>query len=79
MSLRDAINQLFTDARDIAQLVAPICAVLGFIGLGVMYMGSSWPLIGDWKKDNPRAANQVVMGLLFVIAASSITTLISFS
>jgi hypothetical protein len=44
-----------------------------------MYMGSSWPLIGYWKKDNPRAANQVVMGLLFVIAASSITTLISFS
>lgn len=79
MSLRDAINQLFTDARDIAQLVAPICAVLGFIGLGIMYMGSSWPLIGDWKKDNPRAANQVVMGLLFVIAASSITTIISFS
>ncbi|MBE7511457.1 MAG: hypothetical protein IT323_06550 [Anaerolineae bacterium] len=79
MSLRDAINQFFTDARDIAQLIAPICAVLGFIGLGIMYMGSSWPLIGDWKKDNPRAANQVVMGLLFVIAASSITTIISFS
>jgi len=22
-----------------------------------MYMGSSWPIIGDWKKDNPKAAN----------------------
>jgi hypothetical protein len=44
-----------------------------------MYMGSSWPLIGDWKRDNPRAANQVVLGLLFVIAASSITTIISFA
>ncbi len=79
MSLRDAINQFFTDARDIAQLIAPVCAVLGFIGLGIMYMGSSWPLIGDWKRDNPRAANQVVLGLLFVIAASSITTIISFA
>jgi hypothetical protein len=36
VSLRDAINQLFTDARDIAQLIAPICAVLGFIGLGIV-------------------------------------------
>jgi hypothetical protein len=30
-------------------------------------------------RDNPKAANQVVMGLLFVIAAGSITTIISFS
>jgi hypothetical protein len=51
---------------------SPLC-------LPYMYMGSSWPLIGDWKRDNPKAANQVVMGLLFVIAAGSITTIISFS
>ena len=30
-------------------------------------------------RDNPKAANQVVMGLLFVIVAGSITTIISFS
>ena len=29
-------------------------------------------------KDNPKAANQVVMGLIFVIFASSVTTLITF-
>jgi phage-related minor tail protein len=79
LSLKDAIQQLFNDAKDIAQLIAPIAAVLGFLGLGIMYMGSSWPLIGDWKRDNPKAANQVVLGLLFVIAAGSITTIISFS
>jgi phage-related minor tail protein len=79
LSLKDAIQQLFNDAKDIAQLIAPIAAVLGFLGLGIMYMGSSWPLIGDWKRDNPKAANQVVIGLLFVIAAGSITTIISFS
>ncbi len=79
MSLKDAIQKLFTDAKDIAQLIAPLAAVLGFIGLGIMYMGSSWPLIGDWKRDNPKAANQVVLGLLFVIAAGSITTIISFA
>ena len=50
---------------------SPLC-------LPYMYMGSSWPIVGDWKKDNPKAANQVVMGLLFVIFASSVTTLITF-
>ena len=79
MNLKDAITHLFTDAKDIAQVIAPIAAVLGFLGLGIMYMGSSWPLVGDWKRDNPKAANQVVLGLLFVVAASSVTTLISFS
>ena len=79
MNLGDAIQDLFNDVRDVAQLIAPIAAVIGFLGLGLMYMGSSWPIIGDWKKDNPKAANQVVVGLLFVIFASSVTTLITFS
>ncbi|MDX2137568.1 MAG: hypothetical protein SF123_05690 [Chloroflexota bacterium] len=30
-------------------------------------------------KDNPKAANQVVIGLLFVVFASSVTALISFT
>lgn len=79
MSLADAIQDLFSDVRDVAQIIAPIAAVIGFLGLGLMYMGSSWPVISDWKKDNPKAANQVVVGLLFVIFASSVTTLIAFN
>src|SRR5690554_5541216 len=79
LDLATAIEQLFGDVQTAAQTIAPLVAVIGFIGLGVMYMGSSWPIIGDWKKDNPKAANQVVVGLLFVIFASSVTTLISFT
>jgi choline-glycine betaine transporter len=79
MNLKDFITQLFTDAKDIAQVVAPLAAVLGCLGIGIMYMGSSWPIVGDWKRDNPKAANALVIGLLFVILAGSVTTLISFS
>ncbi len=79
VSLSQTIEQWFTEAQSVAQLVAPMAAFLGFIGLGLMYMGSSWPIIGQWKQDNPRAANQVVVGLVFVIAASTIASLISFS
>lgn len=79
MNLRDFIEQLFTDIRDVAQIIAPLAAVIGFLGLGIMYMGSSWPIVGDWKRDNPKAANQVVIGLLFVVFAASVTALITFA
>jgi phage-related minor tail protein len=58
MNLAQAIQDLFTDIRDVAQIIAPIAAVIGFLGLGILYLGSSWPIIGDWKKDNPKAANK---------------------
>ena len=79
MNLGEFIQQLFSDIRDVAQIIAPIAAVIGFLGLGIMYMGSSWPIVGDWKRDNPKAANQVVIGLLFVIFAASVTTLVTFT
>jgi phage-related minor tail protein len=79
MNLSEAIQDLFNDIRDVAQIIAPIAAVIGFLGLGLMYMGSSWPIVGDWKRENPKAANQVVIGLLFVVFASSVTALISFA
>ena len=79
MNLSQAIQDLFGDVQQTAQIIAPIAAIIGFIGLGIMYMGSSWPIIGDWKRDNPKAANQVVIGLLFVVFASSVTALISFT
>ena len=49
MDLSTAIEQFFGDVQTAAQTIAPLIAVIGFIGLGVMYMGSSWPIIGDWK------------------------------
>ena len=79
MTIAEFIQQLFGDIQGIVQVIAPIAAVIGFVGLGIMYMGSSWPLLGDWKKDNPKAASQVVIGLLFVIFAASVTTLIAFN
>ena len=49
MSLSQTIEQWFAEAQTVAQLVAPMAAFLGFVGVGVMYMGSSWPIIGQWK------------------------------
>jgi len=74
-----AIETFFTDLQGLLQVVAPIFAFLGVVGLGLMYMGSSMPVIGDWKKNNPQAASSVVMGLVFVLLASSVASLISFT
>lgn len=49
MDLATAIEDLLGDVQTTAQTIAPLVAVIGFIGLGVMYMGSSWPIVGDWK------------------------------
>ena len=74
-----AVEGFFTDLKALLQVIAPIFAFLGVIGLGLMYMGSSFPIIGDWKKNNPQAASSVVMGLVFVLLASSVASLISFT
>ncbi|MEO0563848.1 MAG: hypothetical protein AAF125_17215 [Chloroflexota bacterium] len=79
MNLTQLIENLFNEALAVAQVIAPLAAVIGFVGLGVMYMSSSWPILGDWKRDNPKAASQVVMGLLFIVFASTAATLVSFN
>jgi hypothetical protein len=37
------------------------------------------PVVSDWKRNNPQAASSVVMGLVFVLLASSVASLISFT
>lgn len=36
MNLGEFIQQLFNDIRDVAQIIAPIAAVIGFLGLGIV-------------------------------------------
>jgi hypothetical protein len=78
-SLTQTIQSWFEDFKELAQIIAPIVAFLGFVGLGIMYMGSSLPIISTWRQSNPQAATQVVMGLFFVIIASGVASVISFT
>ena len=78
-NLGTSVEAFFTDVQNLAQIIAPVFAFLGVIGLGIMYMGSSWPILSDWKKNNPQAASSVTMGLVFVLLASSVASLISFT
>ena len=44
-----AVEGFFTDLKALLQIIAPIFAFLGVVGIGLMYMGSSMPVISDWK------------------------------
>jgi hypothetical protein len=77
--LTTEVEAFFNDLKALAQVIAPIVAFLGFCGLGIMYMGSSIPIISDWKRNNPQASSQVVLGLIFVLLASSVASFVSFT
>ncbi|MAU12438.1 MAG: hypothetical protein CL607_21620 [Anaerolineaceae bacterium] len=76
-----SVETFFTQLEDLLLAISGSMAVIGMIGLAIMYLGSSWPLISDWKRDNPRMATQVTIGLLLLVfvgggglAALGITT-----
>lgn len=55
----------------------PACPVRG--GLGGNGRSDAYCAAILLHRDNPKAANQVVIGLLFVVFASSVTALITFT
>ena len=74
--LQDQLTQIFGSLITIAKTIAPAVGILGFIGLGILYMGSSWPIISTWKQQNPQAVGNVMMGLFFVLFASLVASII---
>lgn len=77
--LVDQFTAFFNDFKAMMQVIAPLIAFIGVVGIGCIYMGSGWPIIGPWKQRNPDMANSFVIGLLLVVGASTITGFISFT
>ena len=65
-----AIQDFITNLEQTLLAVAGSFAVIGVLGLGFMYLGSSLPLISTWKQDHPKAFNDVALGLIFLVVAS---------
>jgi hypothetical protein len=66
----DAIQNFIQDVETTLLAVAGSFAVIGVLGLGFMYLGSSLPIISQWKQDHPKAFNDVALGLFFLVLAS---------
>ena len=61
------VEGFFETIEDLMIAVATSAAVIGFLGLALMNLGSSIPFIAEWKQENPKAARSVMMGLLLLI------------
>ncbi len=79
MDLKTQIEQFFNDLKAIMQILAPICAFIGLVGAGVIYMGSSWPVVGRLKRNNPELMDNMFIGMAVLLAAGTISSLVVFS
>ena len=79
MDLKTQIEQFFNGIKDVLKLIAPVCAFIGLVGAGIIYLGSSWPVIGLLKRDNPDLMNNMFIGMGILLAAGTISALIVFS
>ncbi len=66
----DAIQSFIQEVESTLIAISGSFAVIGVLGLGFMYLGSSLPLISQWKQDHPKAFHDVTMGLVFLVMAS---------
>ena len=64
------IESFFSSTEAIFMSIAGFMVVIAFFGLAFMYLGSALPIIGDWKKENPKAARDVIIGLVLLIFIS---------
>lgn len=67
----DTIQNFISDLESMLLAISGSMAVIGVLGLGFMYLGSSLPLISQWKQEHPKAFNDVTLGLIFLVIASS--------
>ena len=79
MDLKQQLEQFFNDIKDVLKTVAPICAFIGLVGAGIIYLGSSWPVIGRMKRENPDLMNNMFIGMAVLLAAGTISSLIVFA
>ena len=76
----EAIENFIKSFESLLTTIAASVAVIGVMGLGVMYLGSSIPLVSEWREQNPKAFRDVTWGLIFLILAGGggVTALLTF-
>jgi len=79
MDLKTQFEQLFSDVKDVLKTISPICAFIGLVGAGIIYMGSSWPIIGKLKRDNPDLMNNMLIGMAILLGAGTLSALVVFN
>jgi hypothetical protein len=79
MDLKSQIEQFFNDIKDVLKIIAPLMAFIGIVGAGIIYLGSSWPIVSKLKRENPDLMNNLFIGMGVLLAAGTLSSLIVFS
>lgn len=67
----EQIVTLAEQVRTTLLTVSAIVGVIGFLSVGMMYALSATPILGDWRKNNPQAFNDVIKGCVTIAFAAS--------
>jgi len=75
-TLGTSITTILTELLTTLKGIAPIVAGMGLVMIGILYMGSSIPVIAGFKDSKPQAFSNMIVGIGIVFAASTIITII---
>jgi hypothetical protein len=67
----DIIQNAVEDLKALLLSISAAMAVIGLLGLGLMYVSSSIPLLREWKESHPKAMRDVAIGLIILVLVSS--------
>ena len=76
-----AVEDWMSTFETLLRAIAGGAAVCGVLMLAILNMGSVFPPIGDWKKENPKLAGDVTKGIMMMIfvGVGGLTALISLA
>jgi hypothetical protein len=67
----DIIQNAVESLKALLLSIASSMAVIGLLGLGMMYASSSIPLLKEWKEAHPKAMRDVAIGMIILVLVSS--------
>jgi hypothetical protein len=67
----DIIVQWAEQLRTTMLTLSSIAAVIGVLGVAIMYVLSPLPVLKSWKENNPKAMDNVVIGLIILALVGS--------
>ena len=73
----EIITNAVNDLKAMLEGISSTVALIGLLGLGMMYASSSIPLLKEWKEGHPKAFRDVAIGIVILTAASGIAALLS--
>jgi hypothetical protein len=78
-TLGTTISTILTEIYTTLKSIAPVMAGMGFVMIGILYVGAPLPVIKTFKESNPQMFSNAIVGIFIMLAASVLVTIIPTS